>query len=134
MGKRELLLISGFVVIGLLVYQLTMPATADTGGGFSAWWAKVRSHVSQNWVESRRTQRKDEVKVPAGTRMCLVQAGTGASATIFLPRRRQTSRRRPPGVVDGGDEEYGEGAGEGDQTLGRDHGDGAANASSPSTC
>ena len=51
MGKRELLLISGFAVIGLLVYQLTMPATADTGGGFGAWWARVRSHVGQNRVE-----------------------------------------------------------------------------------
>ena len=51
MGKRELLLISGFAVIGLLVYQLTMPATADTGGGFAAWWARVRSHVG---AEPRR--------------------------------------------------------------------------------
>ena len=64
MGKRELLLISGFAVIGLLVYQLTMPATADSGGGFSAWWARVRSHVGQNRVE-KHYERKDEVKVPA---------------------------------------------------------------------
>jgi hypothetical protein len=60
MGKRELLLISGFAVIGVLVYQLTMPASADTGGGFAAWWARVRSHFQENRVE-RRYERKAEV-------------------------------------------------------------------------
>ena len=69
MGKRELLLISGFAVIGLLVYQLTMPATADTGGGFAAWWARVRSHVAQNWVE-QRYERKDEERPQTSLRRC----------------------------------------------------------------
>ena len=63
MGKRELLLISGFGLVGLLVYQLTMPATADTGGGFAAWWARLKSHVREDWTE-RRYERKDEVPVP----------------------------------------------------------------------
>ena len=64
MGKRELLLVSGFALMGLVVYQLTMPATADTGGGFAAWWARVRSHVTQNRVE-KHYERKDEVAVAA---------------------------------------------------------------------
>jgi len=81
MGKRELLLISGFVVIGLLVYQLTMPATADTGGGFGAWWARVRSHVAQNWVE-QHYERKDEVRVPAEVRTVAVQLDRGTLTII----------------------------------------------------
>ena len=81
MGKRELLLLSGSVVIGLLIYQLTMPATADTGGRVSASWAKVRSHVAQNWVE-QHYERKDEVKVPAAIRTVSVELDR-ASVTIL---------------------------------------------------
>ena len=102
MGKRELLLISGFAVIGLLVYQLTMPATADTGGGFGAWWARVRSHVAQNWVE-QHYERKDEVKVPAAVRTVAVQLDR-ASVTI-LGEARDTLAVDLSGVVYGGDEE-----------------------------
>ena len=50
MGKRELLLVSGFALIGVLVYQLTMPASADTGGGFGAWWARFKSHLQDSRV------------------------------------------------------------------------------------
>jgi hypothetical protein len=35
MGKRELLLIAGFVLMGVVVYSLTAPDTGDPGGGFS---------------------------------------------------------------------------------------------------
>lgn len=35
MGKRELLLIAGFVLMGVVVYSLTAPDTGDAGGGFS---------------------------------------------------------------------------------------------------
>ena len=102
MGKRELLLISGFAVIGLLIYQLTMPATADTGGGFSAWWAKIRSHVAQNWVE-QHYERKEEVKVPAAIRTVAVQLDR-ASVTI-LGEARDTLAVDLSGIVYGGDEE-----------------------------
>jgi len=101
MGKRELLLISGFAVIGLLVYQLTMPATADTGGGFGAWWARVRSHVAQNWVE-KHYERKEEVPVPAAVRTVAVQLDR-ASVTI-LGEARDTVAVDMSGVVYGGDE------------------------------
>jgi hypothetical protein len=102
MGKRELLLISGFAVIGLLVYQLTMPATADTGGGFGAWWARVRSHVAQNWVE-KHYERKDEVPVPAAVRTVAVEMDR-ASVTI-LGEARDTLAVDLSGVVYGGDDE-----------------------------
>ena len=102
MGKRELLLISGFAVIGLLVYQLTMPATADTGGGFAAWWARVRSHVGQNRVE-QHYERKEEVTVPADIRTVAVQLDR-ASVTI-LGEPRDTIAVDLSGVVFGGDDE-----------------------------
>ena len=93
-----------FVVIGLLVYQLTMPATADTGGGFGAWWARLRSHVAQNWVE-RHYERKDEVKVPAAVRTADRAArprvrddpGRGTRHRRGRPVGRRLRRRRRDG-------------------------------------
>jgi Putative adhesin len=102
MGKRELLLISGFAVIGLLVYQLTMPATADTGGGFGAWWARVRSHVAQNWVE-RHYERKDEAKVPPAVRTVAVQLDRGSVTILGEPR--ETVAVEVSGVVFAGDDQ-----------------------------
>jgi hypothetical protein len=102
MGKRELLLITAFGVIGLLVYQLTMPATADTGGGFAAWWARVRSHVTQNRVE-KQYERKEEVAVPAAVRTVAVQLDRG-SVTI-LGEARDTVAVDLSGVVYGSDDQ-----------------------------
>lgn len=101
MGKRELLLISGFVVVGLLVYQLTMPATADTGGGFAAWWARVRSHVQQNWVE-QHYERKEEVAVPAAARTVALELDRGS--VIITGEARETIGLDLSGVVFGGDQ------------------------------
>jgi hypothetical protein len=102
MGKRELLLISGFAVIGLLVYQLTMPATADTGGGFSAWWARLRSHVQQQWVE-KRYERKEEVPVPATAKTLAIELDR-ASVTIVGEARADLAVE-VSGVVFGSDEQ-----------------------------
>lgn len=101
MGKRELLLISGFAVIGLLVYQLTMPATADTGGGFAAWWARVRSHVQQQWVE-KRYERKETVPVPADAKTLAVELDRG-SLTVVGEDRADLALELS-GVIFGGDE------------------------------
>ena len=126
MGKRELLLISGFAVIGLLVYQLTMPATADTGGGFSAWWAKVRSHVGQNWVE-QHYERKDEVegagRHPHGGRAAGPRLGDDPRRGARHPRRRPLGRRLRRRRGDG------QGAGEADH--GRRHHGRAAHEAGP---
>jgi hypothetical protein len=101
MGKRELLLVSGFAVIGVLVYQLTMPASADTGGGFSAWWARVRSHLTEHWVE-KRYERKAEVPVPAEVKTLAIDFNR-ANATV-VGEARETVVVDVSGVVFGGDE------------------------------
>jgi hypothetical protein len=101
MGKRELLLISGFAVVGLLVYQLTMPATADTGGGFAAWWARVRSHVQQNWTE-QQYERKEDVSVAAAVRTVALQLDR-ASVTI-AGESRDTIALELSGTVYGSDD------------------------------
>lgn len=101
MGKRELLLVSGFAVIGVLVYQLTMPASADTGGGFSAWWTRVRSHLTEHWVE-KRYERKAEVPVPAEVKTLSIDFNR-ATATI-VGEARETVAVDVSGVVFGGDE------------------------------
>jgi hypothetical protein len=101
MGKRELLLISGFAVIGVLVYQLTMPASADTGGSFSAWWARVRSHLTEHWIE-KRYERKAEVAVQADVKTLSVDFGR-ATATI-VGEARDTVAVDVSGVIFGADE------------------------------
>jgi hypothetical protein len=102
MGKRELLLISGFAVIGLLVYQLTMPATADTGGGFAAWWARVRSHVQDQWVE-RRYERREEAPVDPAVKQVAIELDR-ATLTV-IGEARDTIGVELTGVVFGGDEQ-----------------------------
>jgi hypothetical protein len=102
MGKRELLLISGFAFVGLLVYQLTMPATADTGGGFAAWWARLKSHVREDWTE-RRYERKEEAPVPAAAKTVEVAIERGSLTIIGEPR--ETIGVEVTGVVFGGDEQ-----------------------------
>jgi hypothetical protein len=101
MGKRELLLISGFVVVGLLVYQLTMPATADTGGGVAAWWARVRSHVQQNWTE-QHFERKEEVPVPPAARTVALEVDRGT--VTISGEARETLALDLSGVVFGTDQ------------------------------
>ena len=102
MGKRELLLISAFAVVGLLVYQLTMPATANTGGGFAAWWARVRSHVQDQWVE-RRYERKEDVPVPATVTRVSIELDRGSLTVIG--EARDTVGVELSGVVFAGDEQ-----------------------------
>jgi hypothetical protein len=49
MGKRELLIIIGFVVVGVLAYQLTAPAsTSSEGFSFSKIWEHMRREVHGN--------------------------------------------------------------------------------------
>ena len=46
MGKRELFIILGFVVVGVLAYQLTAPASTSSGGfSFPKMWEAMRREV-----------------------------------------------------------------------------------------
>jgi hypothetical protein len=100
MGKRELLLVSAFAVVGLLVYQLTMPATADSGGGFGAWWARVKSHMRQNWAEQRFERRQDQPVPPGVTTLALE---LDRAAVTITGEARDTIGVELTGVVYGGD-------------------------------
>jgi hypothetical protein len=100
MGKRELLLVSAFAVVGLLVYQLTMPATADSGGGFAAWWARVKSHMRQNWAE-QRFERREEAPVPAAIKTLALDLDR--AAVTVIGEARETVGVEVTGVVYGGD-------------------------------
>jgi hypothetical protein len=58
MGKRELLLIVGFLVVGVVVYQVTAPAGASGGGfSFGRLIEKIRSEIrGQNYeLQAKRT-------------------------------------------------------------------------------
>jgi hypothetical protein len=100
MGKRELLLVSGFAVVGLLIYQLTMPATADSGGGFAGWWARVKSHMRQNWAE-QRFERREDAPVPAEVKTLAIELDR-ATVTV-TGEARETVGVEVTGVAFGGD-------------------------------
>ena len=56
MGKRELFIILGFVVVGVLAYQLTAPAaTSDEGFSFSKIWQAMRREVRGNPARAEYT-------------------------------------------------------------------------------
>jgi hypothetical protein len=48
MGKRELFIILGFVVVGALAYQLTAPAATTEGFSFSRMWDAMKREVHGN--------------------------------------------------------------------------------------
>ena len=48
MGKRELFIILGFVVVGVVAYQLTAPASTSEGFSFSRMWEAMRREVHGN--------------------------------------------------------------------------------------
>ena len=56
MGKRELFIILGFVVVGVLAYQLTAPAsTSSEGFSFSKIWEAMRREVHGNPARATTT-------------------------------------------------------------------------------
>lgn len=65
MGKRELFLILGFAVTGILVFQLTAPAGRE-GEGFSLSriWNRARAEIGSN-AASAETRTRTTVAVPA---------------------------------------------------------------------
>jgi hypothetical protein len=64
MGKRELVLILGFVVAGIIVFQLTAPAGDGEGFSFSRLWNRARAEISSNSA-SATVARRDAIPVPA---------------------------------------------------------------------
>jgi hypothetical protein len=101
MGKRELLLVGGFAIVGMLVYQLTMPASADTGRGFAAWWARVRSHIQEARVE-KPYERKQELPLPAGVKTLSLDVARGTVTVVG--EARETISIDARGVALGADE------------------------------
>jgi hypothetical protein len=100
MGKRELLLVGGFVLLGVLVYQLTAPASTDTTGAFAAWWARLRSHIQEHRVE-QPYERKAEVPVPAEVKTVSVDLVRGT--VTIVGEARETIAVDAKGVVLGAD-------------------------------
>ena len=100
MGKRELLLLTVFAAIGVLVYRVTMPASPD-GGGFGAWLARIRSQVHNEWVE-RRVEKQADAKVGAEISTLAVDLDRGSLSIIG--EARDTAVANVTVVVFGGDE------------------------------
>jgi hypothetical protein len=68
MGKRELFIILGFVVVGALAYQLTAPAaTSSEGFSFSRMWEAMRREVHGNPSSAETTLTGSHPLGPAFT-------------------------------------------------------------------
>jgi hypothetical protein len=101
MGKRELLLVAGFALIGVVIYHATMPASPGGGGGFGEWLARLRSHIQNEWKE-RRYERKAEVPVPAAVKTVAIELERATVTIVGEPR--DTAAVELTGVVFGGDD------------------------------
>ena len=77
MGKRELLLIGAFVIVGVVAWRLTAPATPQ-GEGFSITraWEQLRANMRGEHVSSD-ARRTALLAVPAGARAVAVDGFTG---------------------------------------------------------
>ena len=71
MGKRELLLVLGFVIVGTLVYQVTAPAAAPGQQGFSIGRLvdRIRREVSSNRASKEVTSSKTFGVKPTATEL-----------------------------------------------------------------
>jgi hypothetical protein len=78
MGKRELLLLVVFVVLGVGVYQVTAPASEPDAPGFSLTriFQMARAHVQGDQVR-RTTERTATLAVPAGVTRLTLRAPRG---------------------------------------------------------
>jgi hypothetical protein len=101
MGKRELLLVAGFALIGVVIYHATMPASPESGRGFGEWLARIRSHIQNEWKE-RRYERKAEVPVPASVKTVAIEIERATVTIVGEPR--DTAAVDLSGVVFGGDD------------------------------
>jgi hypothetical protein len=77
MGKRELLLIGLFVIVGVVAWRLTAPASTP-GEGFSITraWEQLRASMRGEHASSD-TRRTASLEAPAGTRTVAVEGFTG---------------------------------------------------------
>ena len=78
MGKRELLLVVVFVVLGLGVYQVTAPASEPDAPGFSLsrLFQMARAHVQGDQVK-RTVERTARLTVPAGAKRLTLRQPRG---------------------------------------------------------
>lgn len=78
MGKRELLLLVVFVVLGVGVYQVTAPASEPDAPGFSLTriFQMARAHVQGDQVR-RTTERTATLAVPPGVTRLTLRAPRG---------------------------------------------------------
>jgi len=95
------LLLAGFVAIGVVVYQLTAPASPDGGGGFGAWLDRLKKRVHNEWVE-RRVEKNAETPVGKEVRTLALDVERGSISIIGEPR--ETVAASLAVVVFGGDE------------------------------
>ncbi len=90
MGKRELLLIAAFVLVGVVVYQVTAPATPASGGfSLSGLIAKIRSEIHGQDVQIP-VVRSATASVPASVKTLKID-GLRASVTILGEAREDVT-------------------------------------------
>src|SRR4030095_6146774 len=85
MGKRELLLVAGFALVGAVIYHATMPASPGGGASFGEWLGRVRSHIQNEWKE-RRYERKAEAPVPATVKTVAIEIDRATVTIVGEPR------------------------------------------------
>jgi hypothetical protein len=101
MGKRELLLIGLFGVLGLIAYQLTAPARPEGGFSLRDWLARVRREVQEVRIQQPVTRSLD-APVPASVARVRLEGPRGTFTVVG--EARDTVAIELKGVVHAVDE------------------------------
>ena len=91
MGKRELLLIAAFAVLGVVVYQVSAPASApgSEGAGLSAIWHNLQRHVKGN--QATAAADSTESALADGVRELRITIARSSTITITGEDRHDVS-------------------------------------------
>jgi hypothetical protein len=91
MGKRELLLVIAFVLVGVVVYQATAPPPPPGAQGFS--FSKLIDHVRREVRGNRASAeltRTDSVPLTADVEEVRILAGNGGYAELLIAGEERT--------------------------------------------
>ena len=96
MGKRELVIIAAFVLIGIVAYQFTAPAPKDGEEGFSLrkLFSEIKRDVSANNA-SARTTKSGVIAVPADVKTLRISTESSIPVSVIGESRSDISYEMP---------------------------------------
>lgn len=96
MGKRELIIIAAFALIGVVAYQFTAPAPKEGEEGFSLrkLFADFKREVTSDAASARAT-KSGTIEVPAGVKALRISTESSVPVTVVGEAREDIAYEMP---------------------------------------